>query len=59
MSLIRLKNVTRKYEDPARLVLKDVFFRVAAGAAPGARKREMIASAARNLDEWNLRPKTI
>ena len=35
MSLIRLKNVTRKYEDPTRLVLKDVFFRVAAGERVG------------------------
>src|SRR4051812_26814384 len=35
MSLIRLKNVTKKYEDPLRLVLKDVFFRVAAGERVG------------------------
>ncbi|MEI8196324.1 MAG: ABC-F family ATP-binding cassette domain-containing protein [Phycisphaerae bacterium] len=35
MSLIRLKNVTRKYEDPVRLVLKEVFFRVAAGERVG------------------------
>lgn len=35
MSLIRLKNVTRKFEEPSRLVLKDVFFRVAAGERVG------------------------
>ena len=38
MSLIRLKNVTKKYDDsprPPRLVLKDVFFRVAAGERVG------------------------
>jgi ATP-binding cassette subfamily F protein 3 len=35
MSLIRLKNITRKFEDPPRLVLKDVFFRVAAGERVG------------------------
>jgi ATPase subunit of ABC transporter with duplicated ATPase domains len=35
MSLIRLKNVTKKYEEPTRLVLKDVFFRVAAGERVG------------------------
>ena len=35
MSLIRLKNVTKKYEDPLRLVLKDVFFRVAPGERVG------------------------
>ena len=35
MSLIRLKNVTKKYEEPTRLVMKDVFFRVAAGERVG------------------------
>jgi ATP-binding cassette subfamily F protein 3 len=35
MSLIRLKNVTKKFEEPGRLVLKDVFFRVAAGERVG------------------------
>lgn len=35
MSLIRLKNVTKKYEEPLRLVLKDAFFRVAAGERVG------------------------
>jgi len=35
MSLIRLKNVTKQFEDPLRLVLKDVFFRVAAGERVG------------------------
>ncbi len=35
MSLIRLKNVTKKFDDPVRLVLKDVFFRVAAGERIG------------------------
>ncbi len=35
MSLIRLKNVTKKFEEPGRLVLKDVFFRVAAGDRVG------------------------
>ncbi len=35
MSLIRLKNVTKKYEDPLRLVLKEVFFRIAAGERVG------------------------
>src|SRR3954467_3869609 len=35
MSLIRLKNVTRAFEEPARVVLKDVFFRVAAGERVG------------------------
>ena len=35
MSLIRLKNVTKKFDDPSRLVLKDVFFRVAAGERVG------------------------
>ncbi len=38
MSLVRLKNVTRKYEEGergGRVVLKDVFFRVAAGERVG------------------------
>jgi ATPase subunit of ABC transporter with duplicated ATPase domains len=35
MSLIRLKNVTKKYDEPARLILKDVFFRIAAGERVG------------------------
>ncbi|HEY4329490.1 MAG TPA: ATP-binding cassette domain-containing protein, partial [Phycisphaerae bacterium] len=35
MSLIRLKNVTKKYDEPSRLVLKDVFFRIAAGERVG------------------------
>ena len=35
MSLVRLKNVTRKYDQPLRLVLKDVFFRIAAGERVG------------------------
>ncbi len=38
MSLIRLKNVTKSFDDhprPARVVLKDVFFRVAAGERVG------------------------
>jgi ATP-binding cassette subfamily F protein 3 len=35
MSLIRLKNVTKKFDDPLRVVLKDVFFRVAAGERVG------------------------
>ncbi len=35
MSLIRLKNITKKFESPPRLILKDVFFRVAAGERVG------------------------
>jgi len=35
MSLIRLKNITKKFDDPVRLVLKEVFFRVAAGERIG------------------------
>src|SRR5436309_15539676 len=35
MSLIRIKNVTKKYDDPDRLVLKDVFIGVAAGERVG------------------------
>ena len=35
LSLLRLKNVTKKFVEPDRLVLKDVFFRVAAGERVG------------------------
>ncbi len=35
MSLVRIKNVTQKYEEPSRLVLKDIFFRIAAGERVG------------------------
>ena len=35
MSLIRLKNVSKRFDEPASVVLKDVFFRVAAGERVG------------------------